>query len=91
MGDGLVSLVLLALVAVVAALTLIWTELRPAQAERTYKLFEGGRKIGAAIFLIVFSLTALQSGRWYLIVAALLAIAAAALYVGVERPDRRLT
>ena len=85
------SLVILALVAVVAALTLIWTELRPNQAERTYALFEGGRKIAAAAFLIVFSLTALQSGRWYLVVAALLAIAVAALYLGVERPHRRVT
>lgn len=85
------SMTILALVLVVAAATLLWAELRPDSAERTYGYLEGTRKIGAALFLIIFSVTALQSGRWYLIAAALLAIAAASLYIAVERPHRRVT
>lgn len=80
---------ILAAVLVVVAATLLWAELRPQSAERTYTRLEAGRKIGAGIFLVIFALTALQSGRWYLVAAALLAIAAAALYVAVERPHRR--
>lgn len=84
------SLVIIALVAVVAALVLIWAELRPNKAERSLRLFEGGRKILGLVFLIVFAFTALQSGRWYLVLAALVAIAVATLYVAVEKPHRRV-
>lgn len=83
-------ILLLSLVVIVAAATLVWAELRPTRAEKAYTTLEGARKVGAAIFLVLFSITALQSGRWYLIAAALLAIAAAALYVAVERPHRRV-
>ena len=89
------STVILALILVVVAATLVWAELRPQRAERTYGALEGGRKLAAGAFLVIFSITAIQSGRWYLIAAALLAIAVATLYFAVERPHenarRRLT
>lgn len=84
------SAVIFAGVLVVVAIVLVWAELRPARAERAYGIMEGGRKLGAAVFLLIFALTALNSGRWYLIAAAYLAIAAGVLYLAVERPDRRV-
>jgi len=90
-GVGNVSTVIIALVLIVASLTLLFARLRPQQAERTYTLLEEGRKVVAVAFLVVFAITALQSGRWDLVLAALLAIAVAALYVAVERPHRRVT
>lgn len=90
MGVADMSAWVLAAVLIVVAVTLLFAELRPTSAEKTYLRLEGARKIGAGIFLILFSVTALQSGRWYLVLAALLAIAAAALYLAVEKPHRRV-
>lgn len=81
----------LGLIVIVVAGTFVWAELRPQRAERTYGAIEGGRKIAAGVFLVIFAITAIQSGRWFLIAAALVAIFATALYFAVERPHTRAT
>ena len=91
MGEVIMSAVIFAIALAVLAITLLWAELRPRRAEQTYNALEGARKVVASGFLIIFALTALQSGRWYLIVAALLGIFAAALYIAVEKPHRNAT
>ena len=84
-----VSILLVVLVAV--SLVWIWGTLRPRAARRFYRRIETARKVGGAVILVIFAVTFIQSGRWYLILLAIVAIALAALYVVVERPDRRVT
>lgn len=81
-----VELVLLVVAAV--GIVYLWSTLSPSSAERTYNRLETLRKIGGAVVLFILAITFLQSGRWYLILIAILAIALAALYFVVEEPHK---
>lgn len=80
----MLEMVALAVIAVMAGV--IYAVRNQRTAERNYERLERFRKIGGAVLLVFLAATFLNSGNILLIGIALVALALAGLYIGVEKP-----
>lgn len=84
------NITIIAMVAIVVAATVIFVSRDKERAQKTHTTMERSRKGIGAVLLVIVSWTFLRSGKWYLILGALLMVSLATIYILVEKPHKEM-